>query len=172
VRGCLRSPKPNDAHAELRKLASIGQRTPHKPKRLAIRNIRSGFMPGGAPRGRLDSGSGQHCVRLSSHVLVVVFCGLDWGTRRLFPRGILNYAPNLLNTLVCDQVIRPVMWRHSKMLRVLQQHHSCALPPAMGLWARRRLRFKAVAFADRPRKVWPLLILQFRRNSSAVALAM
>jgi len=34
--------------------------------------------------------------------------------------------------LACDQVIRPVMWRHSKMLRVLQQHHSCALLPAMG----------------------------------------
>jgi hypothetical protein len=27
------------------------------------------------------------------------------------------------------------MWRHSKMLRVLQQHHSCALPPAMALSA-------------------------------------
>jgi hypothetical protein len=37
---------------------------------------------------RLDSGPGQRRMRLSSHVLVVVFCGLDWGTRRLFPRGI------------------------------------------------------------------------------------
>ena len=30
----------------------------------------------------------NHRMRLSSHVLVVVFCRLDWGTRRLFPRGI------------------------------------------------------------------------------------
>lgn len=97
------------------------------PKRLAIRNIRSGFMPGGVPRGRLDSGPGQRWVRLSSHVPVVVFCGLDWGTAALIPAGHLIYAPNLLNTLVCDQVIRPVIWRHSKVLRVLQQHNKlCA----------------------------------------------
>src|SRR5215831_11050019 len=57
------------------------------------------------------------------------------GNAALIPAGHLNYAPNLLNTLACDQVIRPVMWRHSKMLRVLQQHHSCALPPAMALSA-------------------------------------
>jgi hypothetical protein len=63
----------------------------------------------------------------------------SWSPRTLYelcaaiPAGHLNYAPNLLNTLVCDQVIRPVMWRHSKMLRVLQQHHSCALPPATEL---------------------------------------
>jgi hypothetical protein len=73
----------NDADAELRKLASIGQRNAAQ-----VPNIRSGFMPGGAPRGRLDSGPGQRCMRLSLLVLVVVFCGLDWGTRRLFPRGI------------------------------------------------------------------------------------
>jgi len=51
------------------------------------------------------------------------------------------------------------MWRHSKMLRVLQQHHSCALPPAMGFervaWRlairalSQNVRFKAVAFTDR-----------------------
>src|SRR5262249_51876123 len=66
----------NDADAELRKLASIGQRNAAQ-----VPNIRSVFMPGGAPRDRLDSGPGQRCMRLSSHVL----CGLDWGTRRLFP---------------------------------------------------------------------------------------
>jgi hypothetical protein len=54
------------------------------------------------------------------------------------------------------------MWRHSKMLRVLQQHHSCALLPAMGFERRMaarnqcfiskcsvNVRFKAVAFTDR-----------------------
>jgi hypothetical protein len=50
-----------------------------------------------------------------------------FGNAALIPAGYLNYVPNLLNTLVCDQVIRPVTWRHSKMLRVLQQHHSCAM---------------------------------------------
>src|SRR5215472_10505758 len=104
----------NDADAELRKLASIGRRNAAQPPSLWLSETRSGFMPGGAPRGRLDSGT-----RL--------------GNAALIPAGHLNYAPNLLNTLVCDQVIRPVMWRHSKMLRVLPQHHSCALPPAMGL---------------------------------------
>ena len=89
----------NDADAELRKLASIGRRNAAQPPSLWLSETRSGFMPGGAPRGRLDSGT-----RL--------------GNAALIPAGHLNYAPNLLNTLVCDQVIRPVMWRHSKMLRV------------------------------------------------------
>jgi len=56
--------------------------TPHKPQAFGYQ--KHPIMPG----GRLDSGPGQRCIRLSSHVLVVVFCGLDWGTRRLFPRGI------------------------------------------------------------------------------------
>jgi len=47
--------------------------------------------------------------------------------RGAYSRGAFQLLPDLLNTLACDQVIRPVMWRHSKMLRVLQQHHSCAL---------------------------------------------
>src|SRR6516225_5513518 len=29
----------------------------------------------------------------------------------------------------CDQAIRPAMWRCSKILRVLQQHHSSSKPP-------------------------------------------
>src|SRR5262249_10270969 len=100
--------------------------TPSSPKHPI--GIHAGRSSARSVRQR--AGAALHA--LSSHVLVVVFCGLDWGTRRFFP-GQLNYAPNLLNTLVCDQVIRPVMWPHSKMLRVLQHHHSCALPPAMGL---------------------------------------
>src|SRR5262249_60919801 len=55
------------------------------------------------------------------------------GNTALIPAGYLNYAPNLLNTLACDQVIRPVMWRHPKMLRALQQHDSGARRPAKGL---------------------------------------
>jgi hypothetical protein len=96
------------------RLAQAGLHRPAQrrtsPKRLAIRNIRSG-----SSARSVGQRPGQRCMRLSSHVLVVVFCGLDLGTRRL------------LNTLVCDQVIRPVTWRHSKILRVLQQHHSCAM---------------------------------------------
>jgi hypothetical protein len=54
-------------------------------------------MPGGAPRGRLllDSGPGQRCMRLSLHVLVVVFCGLDWGTRR-YSRGAFKLRPQFV----------------------------------------------------------------------------
>jgi len=78
----------NDADAELRKLPPSVSATPHKPQAFGYQKHPIGFMPGGAPRGRLDRRPGQRCMRLSSHVLVVVFCGLDWGTRRLFPRGI------------------------------------------------------------------------------------
>src|SRR5262245_62513164 len=119
----------NDADAKLRKLASIGQRNAAQAPSVWLSDIRSGFMPGGAPRGRLDSG--LHAFILTCACRCLQRTRL--GNAALIPAGHLNYAPNLLNTLVCDQVIRPVMWRHSKMLRVLQRHHSCALPPAMGL---------------------------------------
>jgi hypothetical protein len=89
--------------------------TPHKPQAFGYQKHPIGIHAGRSSARSVGQRPGQRCMRLSSHVLVVVFCGLDLGTRRL------------LNTLVCDQVIRPVTWRHSKMLRVLQQHHSCAM---------------------------------------------
>ena len=53
--------------------------------------------------------------------------------------------------MTCEQTIRPAMWRHFKMLKVLQLHHSCA--PASAAWHdlerfrvrdRKRLRRKLV----------------------------
>src|SRR5258707_11540309 len=113
----------NDADAELRKLP---QAFGYQKHLIGIHAERSS-----ARSVRQRAGAALHAFILTCACRCLLRTRL--GNAALIPAGHSNYAPNLLNTLACDQVIRPVMWRHSKMLRVLQQHHSCALPPAMGL---------------------------------------
>src|SRR5215510_2813325 len=129
AQGCLRSPKVTTRIRSCASLPPSVSATPHKPQAFGYQK-----HPIEIHAGRSSARSVRQRAGAALHAFILTRCLLRTrlGNAALIPAGHLNYAPNLLNTLACDQVIRPVMWRHSKMLRVLQQHHSCALLPAMG----------------------------------------
>jgi hypothetical protein len=69
--------------------------TPHKPQTFGYQKHPIGIHAGRSSARSVGQRPGQRCMRLSSHVLVVVFCGLDLGTRRYF-RGVFELRPQFV----------------------------------------------------------------------------
>jgi hypothetical protein len=97
----------------LRKLASIGQRNAAQAPSvwLSETSDRDSCRAELRAVGWTAAGAALHAFILTCACRRLL--RTRFGNAALIPAGYLNYVPNLLNTLVCDQVIRPVTWRHS-----------------------------------------------------------